>query len=200
MPRPSAHQADTVRIIGGQWRSRKLHFTDVPGLRPTPDRVRETLFNWLQSEVVGANCIDLFAGSGALGFEALSRGASQCLFVDSHRQCIEDIKHNLEQFNASGGYTSLNDALQLLKASPSQFSPRRFDIAFIDPPYATDFALPCCHLLADQEWLSDNAMIYIESASAIEEAQLPEHWRLHRQKKTGQVNYHLAVQQKSTPA
>ena len=200
MSRPHAHQADTVRIIGGQWRSRKLHFTEAPGLRPTPDRVRETLFNWLQSDIVNANCIDLFAGSGALGFEALSRGARQCLFVDSHRQCVDDIKHNLELFNAQGGYTSLNDALLLLKASPSQFSSERFDIAFIDPPYAMDCALQCCHLLVEQKWLADRAMIYIESSSAIEESQLPEHWRLHRQKKAGQVNYHLAIQEKPGPA
>jgi len=196
MPQIRTHRADTVRIIGGQWRSRKLHFTAVPGLRPTPDRVRETLFNWLQAEIVGAHCVDLFAGSGALGFEALSRGASQCLFIDNHPQCVDDIKKNLDHFKASGGYTALNDALTVLAKSPSQFSPHRFDIAFVDPPYAADLALECCHLLADQQWLNENASIYIESAAAIEEAELPENWRLHRQKKAGQVHYHLAVQEK----
>lgn len=197
MSRSHSQQADTVRIIGGQWRSRKLHFTEVPGLRPTPDRVRETLFNWLQADIIGAHCIDLFAGSGALGFEALSRGASQCLFIDSHPQCIEDIKNNLEQFKSSGGYTSLNDALTILTKPPSQFSPDRFDIAFVDPPYAMDRALDCCHLLAEQHWLNDNASIYIESASSINESQLPKNWRMHRQKKAGQVNYHLAIQEKA---
>ena len=194
MPHNHPHQADSVRIIGGQWRSRKLYFTEVPGLRPTPDRVRETLFNWLQTDIIGANCIDLFAGSGALGIEALSRGASQCLFVDSHRQCIEDIKKNLEQFNAKGGYTSQNDALKILNNPPTQFSPTRFDIAFIDPPYAMDCALQCCQLLTKQHWLNKNAFIYIESASAIDDKQLPENWHLHRYKKAGQVNYHLAIQ------
>jgi len=196
MPPSRVHQADTVRIIGGQWRSRKLPFTEVPGLRPTPDRVRETLFNWLQGDIVGAHCIDLFAGSGALGFEALSRGASQCLFIDNHPQCIEDIKNNLQQFKASGGYTALNDALTVLAKSPSQFSPNRFDIAFVDPPYAAKIALECCHLLAEHNWLNVNASIYIESASAIEESELPKNWRLHRQKKAGQVHYHLAIQEK----
>lgn len=193
MPRTHAHQADTVRIIGGQWRSRKLHFTEVPGLRPTPDRVRETLFNWLQTDIAGAHCIDLFAGSGALGFEALSRGASQCLFIDNHPQCIQDIKKNLEHFKATGGYTSVNDALKVLAQSPSQFSPEGFDIAFVDPPYTMDCAVDCCHLLAERHWLNDNASIYIESGSIITEAELPKNWRLHRQKKAGQVNYHLAI-------
>lgn len=188
--------ADNVRIIGGQWRSRKIFFEDDPELRPTPDRVRETLFNWLQSDIVGSHCIDLFAGSGALGIEALSRGAAQCFFVDSHPQSIDNIKSNLEHLKATGGYTVLADALDTLKKSPRQFSPEPFDIAFIDPPYAQPYALECCHLLAEHQWLKDYALIYIESATAIADAALPENWRLHRHKKAGQVNYHLAIQEK----
>lgn len=195
MTRKAPHQADTVRIIGGQWRSRKIQFKEVENLRPTPDRVRETLFNWLQAVIVDANCLDLFAGSGALGFEALSRGASQCLFVDNHPQCIESINQNLQQLSATGGYTSLNDGLQVLKSSPTQFSPQPFNIVFLDPPYAMDCALECCELLAEHRWLTKNAYIYIESASLIEQSQLPGAWTLHRHKKAGQVNYHLAIAQ-----
>lgn len=193
MPRKSSHQADSLRIIGGQWRSRKISFTEVPGLRPTTDRVRETLFNWLQPVIVDAHCLDLFAGSGALGFEALSRGASQCLFVDNHPQCIESIKANLEMLSATGGYTTLDDSQQILQKPPTQFSPERFNIVFIDPPYAMDCALHCCHLLVENGWLMSGAYIYIESANPIEESQLPANWQLYRHKKAGQVNYHLAI-------
>jgi len=188
--------ADNVRIIGGQWRSRKIFFEDDPELRPTPDRVRETLFNWLQSDIVGSHCIDLFAGSGALGIEALSRGAAQCFFIDSHLQCIDNIKNNLERLNAAGGYTLLADTLDTLSKSPQQFTPEAFDIAFVDPPYAKSYALECCHLLAEHQWLKNYALIYIESSTAIVESALPQHWRLHRQKKAGLVNYHLAIQEK----
>lgn len=195
MPRKQTHQPDTVRIIGGQWRSRKLQFTDTPGLRPTTDRVRETVFNWLQPEIVGAHCIDLFAGSGALGFEALSRGANDCLFIENNRQCIEDINHNLKTLNAQSGETLLGDALQLLNQPPEQDKKNKFNIVFVDPPYAMDCALQCCRMLADNQWLAGEAYIYIESAAAITEDELPENWRLHRQKKAGNVNYHLAIQQ-----
>lgn len=195
MSEKSTHQADSVRIIGGQWRSRKISFTEVPGLRPTPDRVRETLFNWLQPVIIDAHCLDLFAGSGVLGLEALSRGARQCLFIDNHPQCISSIQKNLKILSATGGYTKAGDSLQLLQQPPTQFSSEKFDVVFIDPPYAMDCALTCCNLLADNDWLSGNAYIYIESANPIEESQLPDNWRLHRQKKAGQVNYHLAIQQ-----
>ena len=195
MSQKSTHKADSVRIIGGQWRSRKISFTEVPGLRPTPDRVRETLFNWLQPVIVDAHCVDLFAGSGVLGLEALSRGASQCLFIDNHPQCIDSIQQNLETLSAKGGYTRSGDSLKLLQQSPAQFSSQKFDIAFVDPPYDMDWALRCCSLLAENQWLTDSAYIYIESATPIEESQLPDNWRLHRHKKAGQVNYHLAIQQ-----
>lgn len=192
MPGKSSQSADTIRIIGGQWRSRKIHFTEVAGLRPTPDRVRETLFNWLQTVIVGANCLDLFSGSGALGFEALSRGAGHCLFIDSHPQCIKDINSNLQKLSAINGETVFGDTLQLLQQDSE--TKRRYNIAFIDPPYAMNCALQCCRLLAEHQWLADESYIYIESATPIVEHELPDHWQMHRQKKAGNVNYHLAVQ------
>lgn len=192
MPSKTSHQPGTVRIIGGQWRSRKIQFTEVEGLRPTPDRVRETLFNWLQPVIVEANCLDLFAGSGALGFEALSRGASHCMFFDKHTQCISDINSNLQKLSVGNGETVRGDALQLLKQQPEVG--KRFNVVFIDPPYTMNCALSCCQMLVEHQWLADKSYIYIESATPINESDLPEHWQLHRQKKAGNVNYHLAVQ------
>lgn len=194
MTRTPKTTSNTVRIIGGQWRGRKLHFSKVPDLRPTPDRVRETVFNWLQPVIVGAKCLDLFAGSGALGFEALSRGAATCLFMDSHAQCIKDIQHNLGQLKSDAGETMTGDSLQILQHLHESPADKNFNIAFVDPPYAMHCALQCCQLLVEHQWLTDEAYIYIESADAVNENQLPQHWTLHRQKKAGNVHYHLAIQ------
>ena len=196
MPQQSKSTSNVVRIIGGQWRSRKLHFKDIPDLRPTPDRVRETVFNWLQPVIVGARCLDTFAGSGALGFEALSRGAAHCLFIDKHPQSIADIQYNLALLKTDAGETMTGDSLQILHHLHESPKDRRFDVIFIDPPYAMNCALQCCQLLVEYQWLANEAYIYLESATAIDEQQLPEHWKLHRQKKAGNVHYHLAIQQK----
>lgn len=195
MPRPSKSTSNVVRIIGGQWRGRKLHFSDIPDLRPTPDRVRETVFNWLQPVIVGARCLDVFAGSGALGLEALSRGAEHCLFIDKHSQCITDIQHNLTLLKTEAGETMTGDSLQILQHLHESPEDKQFNIVFVDPPYSMNCALQCCQLLAEYQWIADNAEIYVESASAINEKQLPAGWKLHRQKKAGNVYYHLAMQQ-----
>ncbi|MGD8559754.1 MAG: 16S rRNA (guanine(966)-N(2))-methyltransferase RsmD [Gammaproteobacteria bacterium] len=197
MPRSTQHSRNAVRIIGGQWRNRKLRFSDIPELRPTPDRVRETVFNWLQDVIMDARCLDLFAGSGAMGFEALSRGADHCLFIDNHPQSIEGIQNNLHQLKTEAGETMLGDTLQILKRLHESPADKQFNVAFVDPPYAMDCALHCCQLLVDHEWLAEQAYIYIESATPVSEDQLPDKWHLHRQKKAGHVHYHLAIQQKS---
>ena len=196
MARQTQKSRNVVRIIAGQWRNRKLHFADIPELRPTPDRVRETLFNWLQPVIVGSRCLDLFAGSGALGFEALSRGADHCLFIDKHLQSIEGIHKNLDHLKSRAGETILGDTLQILKRLHESPTDKQFNVAFVDPPYAMDCALECCQLLVEHEWLAREAYIYIESAAPleIEEKHLPHHWQLHRQKKAGHVHYHLAIQ------
>lgn len=187
-----AANSNTLRIIGGQWRGRKLPFADIPTLRPTPDRVRETLFNWLQQNIHDARCIDLFAGSGALGLEALSRGASHCLFIDKHTEAIAQINKNLATLNCHQGQTLQHDAMTVLQGKPEQSA---FDIAFVDPPYAMDVALKCCHLLESGDWLNDNAHIYIESPTPVTQQDLPGQWNLHRQKQAGNVCYHLAIKQ-----
>ncbi|WP_455219095.1 16S rRNA (guanine(966)-N(2))-methyltransferase RsmD [Kaarinaea lacus] len=197
MPQHPHKTSNIVRVIGGQWRSRKLHFSDIPDLRPTPDRVRETVFNWLQPVIVGARCLDVFAGSGALGFEALSRGAAFCLFIDKHPQSTADIQHNLKLLKSEAGETMTGDSLQILQHMHESPADRQFKVVFVDPPYANDCALQCCQLLVEHHWLADEAYDYIESATAIDEQQLPPNWKLHRQKKAGNVHYHLAIQQKS---
>lgn len=195
MPRQAKCPDNVVRIIGGQWRSRKLHFNDIPELRPTPDRVRETVFNWLQPVIVGARCLDLFAGSGALGFEALSRGAKHCLFVDKHPQSIADIQHNMTVLKTHAGGTMTGDSLQILQHVHETPADKQFNVVFLDPPYTMKCELQCCQLLVEHQWLADEAYIYIESSSVIEERELPPGWQLYRQKKAGNVHYHLAIQQ-----
>ena len=146
--------------------------------------------------IVGARCLDVFAGSGALGFEALSRGAAYCLFLDKHPQGIADIQHNLAQLNTDAGETMTGDSLQILRHLHESPTEKQFNVVFIDPPYTINCALQCCQLLVEHQWLADEAYIYIESADTITEDQLPPGWQLHRQKKAGNVHYHLAIQHK----
>ena len=129
-------QTNQLRIIGGVWRGRKLDFPSIPGLRPTPDRVRETVFNWLQFDVVGSRCLDLFAGSGALGVEALSRGASVVTFIDEQSSVIAAIKSNMNVLAANDVRCLTADALSYLRNSNSE---NKFDIVFCDPPFQQDF-------------------------------------------------------------
>ncbi len=195
MPRQTQTSRNMVRIIGGQWRSRKLQFSGIPDLRPTPDRVRETLFNWLQPVIVSARCLDVFAGSGALGFEALSRGAAYCLFIDKHPQSIADIQRNLVLLKSDAGDTITGDSLHILQRLQEAPAEKQFNVVFVDPPYALNCALQCCQLLAEHQWLTDEAYIYIESPATIDEKQLPPRWKMHRQQKAGNVHFHLAIKQ-----
>jgi len=199
-----------VRIIGGRWRGVPLTFPAVPGLRPTPDRVRETLFNWLQSVSAGARCLDLFAGSGALGIEALSRGAAHVTFVDrdarvgthlagvlqqlgvppdfsqSQLRQFPPEPPDVERIGVSGASVVVADALTFL-AGPK----REFDIVFLDPPYAADLLLPVCERLASDGWLALDAYIYLECSAQAALPTLPAGWVMHRAKRAGQVGYHL---------
>ncbi|HWQ94314.1 MAG TPA: 16S rRNA (guanine(966)-N(2))-methyltransferase RsmD [Gammaproteobacteria bacterium] len=184
-----------LRIIGGRWRSRRLSFPDVEGLRPTPDRVRETLFNWLAPVIEGARCLDLFAGSGALGLEALSRGAVEVVMVDRDPQVIARLKENVATLSAPGATIVAADALPWLQ-SPHQKS--TFDIVFLDPPFGQDLLEPCSKLLEERGWLTPSAYIYLESESVLGLPSLPDHWRLKRSQKAGQVGYHLATREGAT--
>jgi 16S rRNA (guanine966-N2)-methyltransferase len=179
-----------VRIIGGEWRGRKLHFPPSAGLRPTPDRVRETVFNWLQFELAGARCLDLFAGSGALGFEALSRGAAEVVFVERDPASVRAISEMLARLGCDRGSVEQADALAWLEREPPAARP--FDIVFLDPPYDEAWLLVLSEKLERGAWLAPRAWIYLEDAAARGAPVLPANWSLIRSKRAGDVGYHLA--------
>lgn len=175
-----AKQTNTLRIIGGTHRGRKLSFVDAPNLRPTPDRMRETLFNWLQPVIYNARCLDLFAGSGALGFEALSRGASEVVFVEKNAHAAKRLNDNLQRL----GYAS-----QVCQQTAQQFlqaEPQAFDVVFLDPPYQADL-LPEMIKLLNQGWLAEDARIYLEHDSHHPAPEFPDGWQRLKQTKAGQA-------------
>ena len=193
MAKNKAGEKGSLRIIGGQWRGRKLPFDSVEGLRPTPDRVRETLFNWLTPDLPGARCLDLYAGSGALGLEALSRGAGSCQFVESIATAADNIKQHLTTLQAEQGRCLQISAAEYLQRGPDQQG--SFDIVFLDPPFDQDLLPEACANLEQHGWLADSALIYIESAKRNNAPPVPERWRQHRDKTAGQVHYQLFVRQ-----
>jgi 16S rRNA (guanine966-N2)-methyltransferase len=176
-----------LRIIGGEWRSRRFAFPDGPGLRPTPDRVRETLFNWLAPYVPGARVLDPFAGSGALFLEALSRGASAGLALDTNGEAVAALRGTLETLKCATGQLVMTDALRYLDNQAAQ----PFDLVFLDPPFHQDLLQNACHLLEERGWLAKDAWVYTESEAVPSSLGLPGNWRLHREKKAGSVHYAL---------
>lgn len=176
-----------LRIIAGEWRSRRFSFTEQPGLRPTPDRVRETLFNWLNAHIEGARCLDLFTGSGALTLEALSRGARHVLACDLSREVVASLRGHMQTLGCDRAEIRQQDALALLASPPSE----PFDLIFVDPPFHQELLEPACAALEQNGWLSTDALIYTESESAPEQLCIPANWQAHRQKKAGQVWYSL---------
>ncbi|MBT2969810.1 MAG: 16S rRNA (guanine(966)-N(2))-methyltransferase RsmD [gamma proteobacterium symbiont of Ctena orbiculata] len=175
-----------VRIIGGRHRGRRLHFPELPGLRPTGDRIRETLFNWLQPYIEGARCLDLFAGSGALGLEAASRGAAQVVMLDTAVAVVRQLAENKRQLDLDQVQVVRADALQWLEQEATPF-----DIVFLDPPFVDNLLQPLCQRLS-MGWLADGAHIYLEDAVSRNMPPLPEGWEMQKQKSAGQVHYGLA--------
>ena len=187
-PRPKGHNGlGQLRIIGGEWGSRRLTFPDAPGLRPTPDRVRETLFNWLATHIEGARVLDVFTGSGALYLEALSRGASMALALDNNAEALASLRRNLDMLGCAVGQVSHTDSLRYLETQ----TPVQFDLVFLDPPFHQSLLPAACALLEERQWLADSAWIYTESETPPSSIGLPGNWRLHREKKAGQVYYAL---------
>lgn len=176
----------TVRIIAGEWRGRRLKVPDIKDLRPTPDRVRETLFNWLAPYLPDAHCLDLFAGTGVLGFEALSRGAASIVLVDASPEVVKVIKEQLVQFKASGGDVYRAEIPQQLHV-PVQ----PFDIVFLDPPYQSGLLLSTCQYLETHGFLAENALLYLEASETIKDNDLPSNWRIIKTSQAGQVAFHL---------
>jgi len=182
-----------LRIIGGKWRGRKLNFANAEGLRPTGDRIRETLFNWLAPVITDAHCLDLFAGSGVLGIEALSRGASSATLVEKNHAAIALLQQNCSQLNIDHAEIIQADAIHwLTQLKPTgSGSIRVYDVIFLDPPFATALLQPCCDLLNQHGLLADNAYIYIETSSQQPAPATPPSWNSLREKTSGQVTYRL---------
>lgn len=175
-----------VRIIGGQWRSRRLCFPSTPGLRPTPDRVRETLFNWLSPYIHGARCLDVFAGSGAMGFEALSRGASHSVMLDASGPVVNALINNAQLLKTIQVETHCVDSLKYL----ANIGPQPFDIIFLDPPYSLDLLQPCLTLLIKNQFLKPGTIIYVEDNKPIPDF---EGFEKHRESKASSVYCALLV-------
>jgi len=175
-----------LRIIGGSLRGSKLAVVDFEGLRPTPDRVRETLFNWLAPYMAGARCLDLFAGTGALGIEALSRGAAQVDFIERDARLAQTLRENLVRLRQQSGRVRCADASAVLREPPAQ----PCDLVFLDPPFASNLWDESARLLEANAWLAPAALVYVESP--LEQAlQLPSAWQLHREGRAGAVRYAL---------
>jgi len=174
-----------LRIIGGDWRGSKIHFSPEVTLRPTPDRVRETLFNWLGASVRGARCLDLFSGSGALGFEALSRGAGYVLMVDASTKVVEQLRENATRLKF--------DHVEFLNATlPETIEVAQpFDIVFLDPPFLQGHVATCVAWLAQSGLLAKDAVVYIEAEKDLSPLPIPEGWEITHHKITGQVAYTL---------
>ena len=182
-------QAGQLRIVAGNWRSRLLQIADVPGLRPTSERIRETLFNWLATLIQDARCLDLCAGTGALGLEALSRGAGELVFVEQSAAAFKTLRNNISLLGATNTEVLNVDARHYLSGP----SAKPFDIVFLDPPFAADLYDELCRLLSEQRWLADDARIYIEMDKDLPELCLPNDWRVLKNKTAGKVRYMLAA-------
>jgi 16S rRNA (guanine966-N2)-methyltransferase len=177
-----------VRIIGGAWRSRRIRFEPATDeVRPTPDRIRETLFNWLQGTIAGSRCLDLFAGSGALGLEALSRGAAEVTLVERDRRVVASLEAALRELHAEGARLVQADAFEFLNGPASPY-----DVVFLDPPFAKGWLGDLCKLLEDGGWLAPHAWIYLECAARDGVPALPPGWAEWRHARAGEVSAFLA--------
>jgi len=170
-----------VRIIGGVWRSRIVEFPEAPDLRPTPDRVRETLFNWLGQDLSGRACLDLFSGSGALGFEALSRGAASAVMVENNAAALRALRENAGKLGAKSLTVVRGDALEFARESRA-----RFDVVFVDPPYR--LGLQAAALALVRRLLSERGRVYVESPSAFATSR---DWMVLKSARAGSVHFHL---------
>lgn len=186
--KPQSAPLGQIRIIGGKWRGRKLPVRDSEGLRPTTDRIKETLFNWLMPVIRDARCLDCFAGSGSLGFEALSRFAQNVTFIELDKQNAQLLTENKARLQADDATVITNSSLTVLS---QQGTP--FDVVFIDPPFRKGLLNETIQLLEKHQWLADESWIYVESEAESPLTNLPANWQLHREKIAGQVAYRLFI-------
>lgn len=170
-----------LRIIGGRWRGRKVTFEPIDGLRPTGNRLRETLFNWLQFDLPGARCLDLFAGSGALGLEALSRGAAEVDFVELDRRAAQRLHQQLDLLEAPQGHVH-NCPAEVFLSQPGA----PYDVVFLDPPFAGNLWQSALAALVEAGLIGEDALIYVESPRNVT-VPTPPGWQLQKEKQAGQV-------------
>ncbi len=173
-----------IRVISGQFRGRKLLVKDVQGLRPTTDRIKETVFNWLMQDTRDANVLDCFAGSGGLGFEALSRFASTALFIELDPSAAKQLAQNIATLKLQNAQVRHTNSLSFLEQKNSNTP---FDLVFVDPPFRKNLAQTSCNLLEINNWLSEEALIYVEVESDLNTFKPPSNWLLIKEKKAGQV-------------
>ena len=185
--RKQKSQAGRLRIVAGNWRSRLLDIADVEGLRPTSERVRETLFNWLAPRIHAARCLDAYAGTGALGLEALSRGARSVDFVERSGVAAKQLRRNIAVLNAQGAVVIQATALDYLRET----AVGPYDLVFLDPPFAADLLEETCRLLAQRHLLAENALVYLELPKKSDEVRLPDGWHVKKNKSAGNVRYML---------
>ncbi|WP_199609861.1 16S rRNA (guanine(966)-N(2))-methyltransferase RsmD [Flocculibacter collagenilyticus] len=182
----SAGKSGSIRIISGKFKGRRLPVKDAEGLRPTTDRVKETVFNWLMPYCANAVVLDCFAGSGGLAFEALSRHAESATIIEMNKQAAEQIKQNLQLLDITNATLTQGDALKVLASDGHPHN-----LVFIDPPFRKNLATPVCDLLEKNDWLADDAVIYLEMESELGEPVVPDSWQLLKEKIAGQVAYRL---------
>lgn len=183
-----SRQMGEVRIISGLWRGRKLPVLNAEGLRPTTNRVKETVFNWLMNDISGSRCLDCFAGSGSLGIEALSRQAQAVTFLEKFAKASQQLKTNLTTLKANNGTVVNTDTLQFLAQKNSG---EKFDLVFIDPPFNKGFVPKVLELLQQNDWLAENALLYVEVEKNHTSLTLPENWLVIKEKTMGQVESRL---------
>jgi len=183
-------QSGRLRIVAGKWRSRLLDIADVPGLRPTSERIRETLFNWLTPRIGGARCLDLYAGTGALGLEALSRGARSAVFVEQSSRAIGTLSQNIKALQTDATVVLQMDAVDYLTKECQE----QFELVFLDPPFATEMLDELCRLIAERQVLAKDGYVYLEQDRSYPEPELPEGWRILNNKTAGKVRYMLVRQ------
>lgn len=176
-----------IRLISGKWRGKKLPVKDKEGLRPTTDRTKETLFNWLMHDIRDANCLDCFSGSGSLAFEALSRFAKNATLLERDKQVAQQLRENLQVLKVDNASVVETDSINYLQ----QIAAQQFDIVFVDPPFNKGLVQACCIALEENNYLAEKALIYIEREVQLSNLLLPNNWQLLKEKNTGQVTYQL---------
>jgi len=184
------NQRSSVRIISGSKRGSKIQFQTAPGLRPSGDRIRETLFAWLQTSIAGSQCLDMFAGSGALGFEAASRGAGRIVMLEKNKSAARSLKENADRLQFDNVDIFATDALTR-DTYEVQLAGEQFDVVFIDPPFSEDFHQLAIDLARQQQLLKPDALVYVETGKKGDNLQVPKHWQLFREKVAGEVRIQL---------